>query len=152
MSFSSSLSQLIYDDAEHRDETHTIEDSTESVNAQIDGVTTINEVIPSHPSHYDLVMEDIESFLEIANAHTSDLREFLMSEVVFYIIQRKSSSGRSANGRWCDASDCCIKNLESSRAMFWDIGTSTILVNGRRVCVRGIPHWTSVWYASEVAE
>ncbi|KAJ7911414.1 hypothetical protein B0H13DRAFT_1875826 [Mycena leptocephala] len=40
---------------------------------------SVCEVIPSTPipSYYDLVTEDIEGFLQIANAHTSELREFL---------------------------------------------------------------------------
>ncbi|KAJ7847353.1 hypothetical protein B0H14DRAFT_3138544 [Mycena olivaceomarginata] len=40
---------------------------------------SVCEVIPSTPipSYYDLVTEDIDGFLQIANAHTSELREFL---------------------------------------------------------------------------
>jgi hypothetical protein len=34
-----------------------------------------SEVIPS--SYYDLVMEDIDGFLQKTNAHTFELREFL---------------------------------------------------------------------------
>ncbi|KAJ7936375.1 hypothetical protein B0H13DRAFT_1853437 [Mycena leptocephala] len=38
-------------------------------------------VIPSTlPSYYDLVMEDIEGFLQEANAHVSGLRDFLDKE------------------------------------------------------------------------
>lgn len=37
------------------------------------------EVVPSTltASYYDVVMEDIEDFLYIANAHASELRDFL---------------------------------------------------------------------------
>ncbi|KAF7372287.1 hypothetical protein MVEN_00088400 [Mycena venus] len=39
--------------------------------------TKVSKITTSSPPHYDLVLEDIEQFLQTANAHASELRDFL---------------------------------------------------------------------------
>ncbi|KAJ7728555.1 hypothetical protein B0H14DRAFT_3169357 [Mycena olivaceomarginata] len=67
---------------------------------------------PLVPSYYDIVMEETEAFLEIANSHTSGLKDFLrMDGGVFDYFLRSFYEGLSAN--WSKREDA--RNVNNNK-------------------------------------